>query len=672
MKVNLLLSGRVRKASIRAYRADIDGLRALAVTGVLLYHMQSLEFFSGGFFGVDVFFVISGFLIARLIVEDLSRGTFSFVGFYSRRIRRLLPAFLTVVAVSAAISCFVLEPAKMLDFSKSMFFALFGVSNIYFMFQDSYWADDSETLPLLHTWSLGIEEQFYLIFPITLVIAAKFLSQMRVVALFSVFAFLSAGLAYWMLTVNTTYAFYLLPTRAWELLVGVILALVLNYRTLALPKIAASIIVGGGLFFIVISYVFFGPFVENAPILAIVPVIGATLVILGGGTQNPVSRLLGARPLVGLGLISYSLYLWHYPLLAFPRVFFGTSGFGQELIFVAISLTLASLTYFFIEAPFRRRQGAFVSVFISAGVLAVIAFVYGSISSNGLEARLSSIPDVKKPRHEMEYFQLDKVKSSSGTILLVGDSHMEGLVSAISRRAAELDFNFGQATKSGCQFLTGLERASKATGSAAECGTSIQTERLDWAASHPKSYVVLGGRLPMVLDSERFNNEEGGDEGEFEEYLREPGTTSFDLQTNRNQIENSYRETVRALLDAGHVVVLVYPIPEVGWDVPDEIFRRAASQNFSWPLSEPVTTSYERFSQRTRSSFELLDSIYGDDIIRIHPHTIFCEETAGGRCVTHDNNAIFYFDSNHLSQEGAELVARLIMTGIVQHSSRND
>ena len=239
-----------REASLK-YRPDIDGLRAIAVSGVVLYHTQSVDgILPGGFLGVDVFFVISGFLITSLILPSIQDRTFSFKNFYLRRARRLLPAFIVVALASVAVSWLVLDPSRMLDFTNSLFFAVFGVSNMYFMFQDPYWADSASTLPFLHTWSLGVEEQFYLVFPALLIIATKFLGKHSRVALFSLLGVLSLLLAYWVSGFNPTYAFYLFPTRAWELLVGVLLALVLDRWKILVPKGIAALSAGLGLLLI--------------------------------------------------------------------------------------------------------------------------------------------------------------------------------------------------------------------------------------------------------------------------------------------------------------------------------------------------------------------------------------------------------------------------------------
>jgi peptidoglycan/LPS O-acetylase OafA/YrhL len=297
-----------RRGSVK-YRPDIDGLRAIAVSGVVLYHLNSIDILPGGFLGVDVFFVISGFLITTLILPSIQDRTFSFKNFYLRRARRLLPAFVVVGLATIAVSWLVLEPSRMLDFADSLFFAVFGLSNMYFMFQDPYWADSASTLPFLHTWSLGVEEQFYLVFPALLILATKLLGKHSRLALFSALSLFSIALAHFVAGFSPTYAFYLFPTRAWELLVGVLLALVLQHWTILVPKGIAALSASLGLLLIGISYLYLGQFITAPSLLTTVPVAGATLIIFGGLTTNPISKGLGIRPLAGLGLISYSLYL---------------------------------------------------------------------------------------------------------------------------------------------------------------------------------------------------------------------------------------------------------------------------------------------------------------------------------------------------------------------------
>jgi peptidoglycan/LPS O-acetylase OafA/YrhL len=668
-----------REASLK-YRPDIDGLRAIAVSGVVLYHLQSVDILPGGFLGVDVFFVISGFLITSLILPSIQDRTFSFKNFYLRRARRLLPAFVVVALATIAVSWLVLDPSRMLDFTHSLFFAVFGVSNMYFMFQDPYWADSASSLPFLHTWSLGVEEQFYLVFPALLIIATKFLGKYSRIALFSVLALFSLTFVYLVEGFNPTYAFYLFPTRAWELLVGVLLALILDRWKILVPKAIATLSVGLGLLLIGVSYLYLGQFIAAPGLLTTVPVMGAALIIFGGLTSNPISRGLGIRPLAGLGLISYSLYLWHYPILALVgvRVPVGVTG---EVIAVALAVVLAIVTYFLIETPFRRskHKTPFIA-FSTIGLVALLVFISGSVDTSGYKARGGDIPWPEPHLDSSKYGQVAAAANSKGQIMLFGDSHAEILRHSLSESSTEFGFDFADGTRTGCPFFIGITQLGLGA-----CAADFQAERLAWAASAEPSFVVLGGRFPASIEGSGFDNMEGGVEIFNPPVYVTPGVHDPDPENQKALVQGSIRLTIQNLLEQGHVVVLVYPIPEVGWHVSEEVVRRARVLNeavdargeiFSkirkrilpqlnlWPLNSPVTTSYEVYVDRTQSSFDALDSVTGDHIIRIYPHKIFCDEREGGRCVTHDDNTIFYVDDDHLSSAGALLVTGEIMKEI--------
>ena len=477
------------------YRPDIDGLRAIAVSGVVLYHLQSVEILPGGFLGVDVFFVISGFLITTLILPSIQDRTFSFKNFYMRRARRLLPAFVTVGLATLTVSWLTLEPFRMLDFTNSMFFAVFGLSNMYFMFQDSYWSNSLSTLPFLHTWSLGVEEQFYLVFPALLLISTKFLGKHSRVALFSLLGVLSLLLAYWVSGLSPTYAFYLFPTRAWELIAGVLLALVLERWKIVVPRRLAALSAGLGLLLIGVSYFYLGQFITAPTLLSSVPVAGAALIILGGLTRNPVSRVLGIRPLAGLGLISYSLYLWHYPILALGGATVPLGPFGEGFA-VALAVVLAILTYFKIENPFRRSKANRPSLVLSSlGLITLIVFASGSVSTSGYVAVARKIPWPEIEAPDFEYGQVITAKNSEGQVLVFGDSHMERLSSSLSERATAVGYDFMNGTQAGCPFFEGITRLDYMG-----CAADFQAERLASAARVEPSFVVLGGRFAFSIE----------------------------------------------------------------------------------------------------------------------------------------------------------------------------
>ncbi|MBP7951455.1 MAG: acyltransferase [Verrucomicrobiales bacterium] len=378
------------------YRPDIDGLRAIAVLGVLFFH-AGLGF-PGGYVGVDVFFVISGFLITSLLLKDLDRGTFSMLHFWERRIRRILPALAVVVTVILAAGWFLLLPRDYEELGKQVISMVACASNVKFWLESGYFDVAAEQKPLLHTWSLAVEEQFYLVIP--LVLALLF----RIRKIGWILPLLVGGiLGSFALSVYGSYrhpptAFFLLPFRAWELGMGSLLVFLPPCASGRLAHAAAWL----GLAGIVATYFLYPPGIRFPGISALPPVVGAALLIWAGsnrdtrtpGHRDIVFRLLASRPLVWIGLLSYSLYLWHWPLFAFQKYLgLPAKTWWIQLGLVLASFPLAWLSLRFVETPFRSRRlvKSRRSVFeLGGGVLASLVLVSVILwRTGGAELRLS-------------------------------------------------------------------------------------------------------------------------------------------------------------------------------------------------------------------------------------------------------------------------------------------
>ena len=337
------------------YRAEIDGLRALAVLPVILFH-AGFETFSGGFVGVDVFFVISGYLITTIILIDLDHGQFSLLNFYERRIRRIIPALFLVMLVCILFAWFWLLPVDMKDFSQSLVAVSVFASNILFWQESGYFDTAADLKPLLHTWSLGVEEQFYVLYPL-LLMYLWWLGRRWLAAVLLGLFFVSLTAAQWASNAMPTAGFYLLPTRGWELLLGAFVAFYLSRADRSGFSVRLSEF-AGCLGVILILYSIF-VFSEGTPfpgLYALVPTVGTLLVILFASQRTVVGQFLGSRVFVGIGLISYSAYLWHQPLFAFARHRSLTEPdlFLYALLSVA-ALVLAYLSWRFVELPIRNK-----------------------------------------------------------------------------------------------------------------------------------------------------------------------------------------------------------------------------------------------------------------------------------------------------------------------------
>lgn len=338
------------------YRSEIDGLRALAVIPVVLFH-AGFSTFGGGYVGVDVFFVISGYLITAILRKDMGEGGFSLAGFYERRARRILPALFLVMLISLPLAWLILLPEGMVEFSKSLIaVSLFG-SNFLFWQTSGYFNSATEMKPMIHAWSLSVEEQFYVFFPLFLLIFWRF-GKKTLVGLLAVAAAISLGLAQWGVVTKPVFTFYLLPTRAWELLLGALVAFYYTESTIQqrrpwFAEVGSFV----GIFLIGFSIFAYDEKTPFPSLYALAPTIGALLVIIFSTSQTWVGRLLGSKPLVWFGLISYSLYLWHQPLFAFARhAMMDEPSHVFMLLLMGLAVVLAYLTWRFVEKPFRDKS----------------------------------------------------------------------------------------------------------------------------------------------------------------------------------------------------------------------------------------------------------------------------------------------------------------------------
>ena len=345
--------------SYQKYRPDIDGLRAVAVLSVIIFHINS-ELLPGGFVGVDIFFVISGYLISLYIFREIKNDQFSLTEFYRRRVKRIAPALLVVLSLTLLVSQIILRPVDAEKVAESGLWSLLSLANVYFwLYQDtSYFAASNRELPLLHLWSLGVEEQFYIFWPLLLMLVYKITrSSIFIVSLLLV-AFASFGFGELYYVTDSSFVYYMLPTRIGELLFGALVAhLVLTQKIKSLPTAVATLMSGFGVALVAGSLAFLSENNVFPGYQAIPPTLGtAILIYLGHYSKSWLTQFILIKPMIWVGLISYSAYLWHWPLLAFFQYGqFEINLLNGCLIFI-ITLTLAWLTYKYIEQPLRTSS----------------------------------------------------------------------------------------------------------------------------------------------------------------------------------------------------------------------------------------------------------------------------------------------------------------------------
>ena len=366
------------------YRPEIDGLRAIAVLLVIFYHAElsffEKSFFDAGFIGVDIFFVISGYLITSLIFRELEENkSFLFLPFYERRVRRLLPALFFVMLFTLPLAWVYLLPGDFLDYSKSILYSVSFSSNLYFYFSGlEYGATDSLYKPFLHTWSLSVEEQYYIIFPILFICAFKYFKK-YILKIIVTTLILSLFMADWTTKNYPSVSFYFLHTRMWELLAGSILAYFEIYRNIRIKSIFVSNIgTIFGLSFIVFYLFFFNESISHPSFLSSIPVAGVCLIIFFSTKNDYVTRILSSKPFVGVGLISYSLYLWHFPIFAFARIKDNTPSEYDKFEWIILTLILSIITFFLVEKFFKNR----VAISKKKLFYSILAMLFLILSSN--------------------------------------------------------------------------------------------------------------------------------------------------------------------------------------------------------------------------------------------------------------------------------------------------
>ena len=623
------------------YRADIDGLRAIAVLAVLLFHAGA-DFFPGGFVGVDVFFVISGYLITSIIVSESRRGEFSFVGFYERRIRRIVPAFLTVIAVSAGVGWFTLLPQDYVYFARSAFAAAAFHSNFYFGRQaEDYFAPEVETQPLLHTWSLSVEEQFYLIAPVFILLLLGRSRRLRG-ALVLFLLLLSIGISAYGVKHGLSSAFYLLPSRAFELLIGVGLAIGLVPVTT--NSVARQFMGLSGLVLIAYATFFFSSATPFPGLAALVPCLGAALLIHSGGSgSTPVHRVLGTRPMVFVGKISFSLYLWHWPLLAFAR--YGATeqlSVGHRFALLGLSLVLSIFTYYLIEQPVRQRRyfPTRPRVFAVGGValLGCLIVSRGIIESDGALIRLQpeviafvkALPDKHDTRAkclanpENDACLVGDADASKPSFLLWGDSHAQMFSGSVGLKADALGIKGYNVVRSGCppifDFVPRFSHCVEVTRGVENILKNADVE-----------HIILASRWAIHQDNI-------GDE--FLNYVR---------------------RTVDTLQHSNRSIAIIASVPELPFHVPKTMTRDLIMGEHS-----DYSIAVAEFLTRQQKVLQLLQELDSMPKVRVlYPHMKLCD---GMRCDAARDDHPLYVDDDHLGPKGVEVLSSLLDTALAASS----
>jgi len=648
------------------YRREIDGLRAVAVLPVILFH-AGFTAFGGGFVGVDIFFVISGYLITSLLLADLRDGRFSLTDFYERRARRILPALFLVLAVTVPLAWLCLPAEAYKDFSQSLAAVAVFSSNFLFWHESGYFDSATELKPLLHTWSLAVEEQFYIVFPLLLAGLWR-VARHYVVPVLAVLLAISLGYAQWAAINTPTTAFYLLPARSWELLLGGLAACYLARQPqrnwpVAIREMAGAIGLG------LIAYAIFS-FSKATPfpgIPALVPTIGALLIIVFTDSKTLAGKVLGHRWVVGIGLISYSAYLWHQPLFAFFRhshlAGSGAMAFG---LLSLLALGLGYLSWRFVETPFRRKPGVSRhGIFLMAILGSTICLALGMAGhvKQGFPGTAANPAPAQTKR-------LDQ------NIIIIGDSHGDHLAPGLASITTGSVENL---TSPGCIPLRNVDRYDSRF-KPGDCASKINGWLDSVIARDPDALLILSSMGPVYLDGETFRGKDPARVTGLGVTL----VTDPDIKDRYRVYEIGMHQTLKALSALRRTKVIVaLDIPELGIDngcmntpktiqlghfvLPDMV-ARLNRQQCAVPVGE-----YQARTQRYKQMVRQIVAAY--PAVRLFdPTPAFCDAVS---CKGFDARYGFlYRDIDHLSAAGsryyAEAFASFVPLSSPSLSSMND
>ncbi len=637
-----------KKVGTMQYRPEIDGLRALAVAPVVLFH-AGYSFFSGGYVGVDVFFVISGYLITSIIDRDVHAGRFSLISFYQRRARRILPALWLVALACIPFAWWLMTPEHFEEFSASLIAVALFVSNFHFWQEAGYFGTAAELKPLLHTWSLAVEEQFYLLYPLAMMVLLP-RSRRATIVLLALASLVSLGLSIWAARHAPDANYFLLPTRGFELGAGALLALTLGQERPGSTTIRA-LASASGLALILACVLLYDDETPFPGLTALPVVLGTCAVIAFSDQKDPVGRLLSLRPVVLVGLVSYSLYLWHQPVFVFARLWQYDGGPAPYYpLLIGLSVLLAWLSWRFVEAPFRDGKTMPVPRLVPAlsaplllgagiGVAGLATNGFSGIRTSTAEAARIETADSSPKRETCHTSGAAYIRPPEACRYFTeparwasfGDSHTVELSWALARALEPHGVGLRHYSFSYCR-----PRLAQPQNNS-NCAR--------WSRD-AAAYIVSQDDIDTVIVSYRILDYLHGDHRRAY-----PGFADSRTETEKERAWASYVAALEHFRAAGKRVVLVLSVPELPAPV-SYVMRRE-------PDGEGRIRGIPRQWWETRTA-ELKTRLatLPRDIIIVDPTELFCDEV---NCFAAEGETALYFDQNHASIHGMDRVAAEVL-----------
>ena len=672
----------------KTYKPHIDGLRALAVLPVILFH-SGFESFKGGFIGVDIFFVISGYLITNIIIKDLSEKKFKIKDFYLRRARRILPALFVVTLISLFFSIFIMRDESLEFYSRQVISVIFFISNFYFWKNSGYFNPNSEVQPLLHTWSLSVEEQFYIFFPIFMIFIWKL--KKRISLIIIIISFLSLFLAqsggnFKLQNLTVSIPIFILPFdffwqagsanfflpfgRAWELLAGSLVSIYkFNHKALKGNDFLSII----GFFFIIISIIFFSENLQYPSIFTILPVFGTAMIILNNNKESAVNKILSLKPLVFFGLISYSLYLWHQPVLAFNRLYFGINLSNEVIFFNFIIIFIISyLSWQFIEKPFRNKRSIDNKkvikylVFLFSAIL-VFSILIHSKKITSTKPKLPKILEQTMKIADNEncidlegsylkefknwYCEIGDKTQKKISFVIAGDSHANAIKPVFDIIGKDKNKKGVLAAFSGCPHLIGVQSV-RSDLKKRNC-KKLNKKIFNFIKENKIKKIFLVSRWTYYTDGDYYSRE-------FQ-HLTKNKLLFSNKKNSKSAFSFGLENTIKKYNEIGVEIIFIHQPP---MQLYNPNFAYFNSYDFSKKTVDInklrlLSVSYDRhinFQKFIRTETKkLLKKSYM--FKEIDFDKFFCDKK---KCMIGEKNISYYSDDDHLSVSGSKKIKKLI------------
>ncbi len=639
------------------YRAEIDGLRALAVLPVILFH-AGFEWFGGGFVGVDVFFVISGYLITTLIVNEVATGTFSIVKFYERRARRILPALFFVMLICLPFAWLWLNPKDLEAFGKSLIAVSTFSSNILFWQESGYFDIAAELKPLLHTWSLAVEEQYYIVFPVVIIFLWR-LGLKWLLSLLALTFLVSLSISQWGALNEPEATFYLLPTRGWELLIGVFAALYLRYNNYFTHKNANQTLSLLGIALIIYAIVAFDETTPFPSAYALIPTIGTALLILHAVPDTILHKILSLRPIVGVGLISYSAYLWHQPMLAFARHRSLTELSDLHLIGICVlSLLMAYFSWRWVEKPFRNKDkvtkkviwslsGIGISFFIILGLI----FIWNDGFKSRFNVDLTSVSTVNQQKchiatstRDIELIRKHNFcmlgnPSQQPDTFIVGDSHAGAIADQVGEYFESIGRSLYAFSGGFCAPAIGFALEKYGRDCLQEIGAIYD-------------FIIKSDDIKHVVIYAQWSNYTTGKRDNYKMQVGCHYSKCLDTPADNPELfARLLSDTIRMLNASDKNVVLIKSTPEFKHVVIPNLYKAAISNG-----SDEFNSIHAKEYGSRNSAIE---KIFREtsDVTFVDSYDLFCERDI---CQSLQDGAPLFSDTNHVTNLGADILVEAL------------